>query len=115
MYVPGTNVKYLEKHGNDRSRSGVIGCDIINTPNPSYIASPNSLIQTGKESEYQYDYVQTDKLVQNNKVLEPSTSAAMHNNIIHLADNVNIDHNPSYFLLQDIKLEDNPSYRKLQL
>ena len=114
LYIP-TNVKSVEQHGHDRSRSAAIGYNVIITPNPSYILSPNS-IQTEKESEYQYDYVQTDdKLVQRDKVLELTTSGEANNKITNPAGNVNIDHNPSYFLLQDIKLEDNPSYRKLQL
>ena len=96
LYTP-PNVKYFEQHSHDRSRSDVIGCNIIITPNPSYIASPNSL-QNGKESEHQYDYIETDELVQHDKVLEP-TSAAMHNETIHLADNINIDHNPYYKIL----------------
>ena len=100
LYIP-TEVKSLEQHGHDRSRSGVIGCDVIITPNPSYIISPNSL-QTEKESEYQYDYVQTDKLVQHNKVLEPTTSAGLYNKITEHVDNINIDPNPSYSPLQDV-------------
>ena len=114
LYIP-TDVKSLEQHGHDRSRSGVINYDVIITPNPSYILSPNS-IQTEKESEYQYDYVQTDdKLVQHNKVLDPTTSAGPYNEITEHADNIDIDPNPSYSPLQDVKLEDNPSYHKLQL
>ena len=109
LYIP-TEAKSLEQHGHDRSRSGVIGCDIIITPNSSYIINPNSL-QTEKESEYQYDYVQTDdKLVQRDKVLEPTTSGEANNKITEHADNINIDPNPSYSPLQDVKLEDNPSY-----
>ena len=92
----------------DRSKSGVIGCNAIITPNPSYTV--NSL-QTGKESEYQYDYVQLAE-VQHNKILEPSTSGGGNNDLV---DNVNIDSNPSYSILQDVQLEDNPCYHKLQL
>ena len=61
----------------DRSKSGVIGCNAIITPNPSYTV--NSL-QTGKESEYQYDYVQAE--VQHNKILEPTTSGGGNNDLV---------------------------------
>ena len=108
MYIP-TNVKSIDlllQRINDRSRSGVIGCDVIITPNPSYTVDPNSL-QTGKESEYSYECVQTG----NNEVAKSTTAEGTHNEVINVADNVNIDLNPSYSLPQrdqDIKLEDNP-------
>ena len=104
LYIP-TNVICPEQHGCDRSRGDMIGRDVIVTPNPSYITSPKSL-QTEKQSEYSYAYVQVDdKLVQHNestasKITDPA------------ADSVKVDSNPSYYPLQ---LEDNPSYRKLQL
>ena len=101
LYIP-TEVKSLEQHGHDRSGS----YDVIITPNPS---SPNSL-QTKKESEYPYDYVQTDKLVQPYKVLEPATSGGPYNKITDLDDNINIDPNPSNSPLQDVK----PAYHILQ-
>ena len=106
LYIP-TEVKSLEQHGHDRSGS----CDVIITSNSSYIVSPNSL-QTKKESEYPYNYVQTDdKLVQPYKVLEPATSGGPYNKITDLDDNVNIDSNPSNSPLQDVK----PSYHILQV
>ena len=107
LYIP-TNVKCPEQHGHDRSRGDMIGRDVIITPNPSYIASPMSL-QTEKQSEYSYAYVQVDdNLVQHNKILESTTSKITD----PAADNVKVDPNPSYYPLQ---LEDNPSYRKLQI
>ena len=49
-------------------------CDVIITPNPSYSVGPNSS-ETGKECEYQYDYVQTDDgSVQHDKVVGATTS-----------------------------------------
>ena len=55
-------------------RTDVIGCDVIITPNPSYAVGPNSS-ETGKECEYQYDYVQTDDgSVQHDKVVGATTS-----------------------------------------
>ena len=101
----------LRRH--DTSRSDVIGCDIIITPNPSYAVGPNSS-ETGKECERQYDYVQTDDgSVQHDKVVGATTSGGEHDEVIDPADNVNIDLNPSYLLPQDVKLEDNPSYTQL--
>ena len=100
----------LRRH--DTSRTDVIGCDVIITPNPSYGVGPNS----GKKCEYQYDYVQTDDgSVQHDKVVGATTSGGKHDKVIDPVDNVNIDPNPSYVLPQDIKLEDNPSYKQLQL
>ena len=81
----------------------MIGCDVTITPNPSYAIGQT---HSGKESEYQYDYVQPDGLV---KQVECTTSAGGDE------VNVNIDTNPSYSVAQDVKLEDNPSYDKLQL
>ena len=79
-------------------------------PIPSYAVGPNSS-ETGKECEYQYDYVQTDDgLVQHDKVVGATTSGGEYDEVIDPADNVNIDPNPSYALPQDVKLEDNPSY-----
>ena len=119
-YIP-TNVKSLDsllRRIDDRSRSGVIGCDVIITPNPSYTIDPNSL-ETREESEYPYDYVQTDnELVQQDKAAESTTLEGTHNEVTDLAEDVNIDPNTSYSLPQDdqnIKLEDNPSYDKLLL
>ena len=112
LYIP-TNVKSIDsllQQIDDRSRSGVIGCDVIITPNPSYTVYPNSL-QTKQESEYSYAYVQTG----NDKA---TTSEGTHNEVNNLADNVIIDLNPSYSLPhgdQDIKLQDNPSYDKVLL
>ena len=107
LYIP-TNVICPEQHGHDRSRGDMIGGDVIVTPNPSYIASPKSL-QTEKQSEYSYAYAQVDdNLVQQNKILESTTSKITD----PAAENVKIDPNPSYYPLQ---LEDNPSYCKLQL
>ena len=101
----------LRRH--DTSRSDVIGCDVIITPNPSYAVGPNSS-ETGKECKYQYDYVQTDDvLVQHDKVVGATTSGGEHDEVIDPADNVNIHPNPSYSLPQDVKLEDNPSYTQL--
>ena len=57
-----------QRHDTITSRTDVIGCDVIITPNPSYAVGPNSS-ETGKECEYQYDYVQTDDgPVQHDKV-----------------------------------------------
>ena len=55
LYLP-TKVKSLDSllRQHDTSRTGVIGCDVIITPNPSYAVGPNSL-ETGKECEYQYE------------------------------------------------------------
>ena len=101
----------LQRH--DTSRSDVIGCDVIITPNPSYAVGPNSSA-TRKECEYQYDYVQTDDgSVQHDKVVGATTSGGEHDDVINPADNVNIHPNPSYSLPQDVKLEDNPSYTQL--
>ena len=45
--------------------------DVIITPNQSYAVDPNSS-ETGKECEYQYDYVQTDdRSVEHDKVVGP--------------------------------------------
>ena len=88
--------------------------DIIITPNPSYAVGPYSS-ETGKECEYQYDYVQTDDgSVQHDKVVGATTSGGEYDEIIDPVDNVKIDPNPSYSLPQDVKLEDNPSYLPLQ-
>ena len=95
---------------NDRSLSGLSGCDITITPNPSYCVDSNSK----SESEYQYAYVQANAS-QNNKVENSTVLGKPYSNITGLAGNVNIDPNPSYSLLEDIKLNDNPAYRKLQL
>ena len=92
----------------------MIGCDVIITPNPSYAVRPNSS-ETGKECEYQYDYVQiVDGSLQHDKVVGATTSGGEYDEIIDPVDNVNIDPNPSYSLLQDVKLEDSPSYLPLQ-
>ena len=89
--------------------------DVIITPNPSYAVGPNSS-ETGKECEYQYDYVQTDDgSVQHDKVVGATTSGGEYDEIIDPVDNVKIDPNPSYSLPQDVKLEDNPSYSLLQM
>ena len=112
LYIP-TNVKSIDsllQQIDDRSRSGMIGCDVIITPNPSYTVDPNSL-KTKHESEYSYEYVQTG----NDKA---ATSEGTHNEVNNFADNVSIDLNPSYSLPQgdqDIKLQDNPSYDKVLL
>ena len=101
----------LRRH--DTSRSDVIGCDVIITPNPSYAVGPNSS-ETGKECENQYDYVQTDDgSVQHDKVVGATTSGGEYDEVIDPADNINIHPNPSYLLPQDVKLEDNPSYTQL--
>ena len=95
------------------SRSDVIGCDVIIMPNPSYAVGLNSS-ETGKECEYQYDYVQTDDgSVQYDKVVGVTTSGGEYDEIINPAGNINIDSNPSYALPQNVKLEDNPSYTQL--
>ena len=107
--------------------------DVVITPNPSYAVGSNSS-ETGKECEYQYDYVQTDDgSVQHDKVVGATTSGGEYDEVIDPADNVNIDPNPSYALSsvdhqdvnidpnssyslpQDVKLEDNPSYSPLQM
>ena len=89
----------------------MIDSNVIITPNPSYSVNPNSL-QSGKESEYQYDYVQPDGgLTQHCRVVGSTTTGDP-------ADTIYIDPNPSYSLSQgdqDVKLEDNPSYDKLKL
>ena len=108
LYIP-TKVKSVDSllRRIDRSRSDVIDCDVTITPNPSYAIGQT---YSGKESEYQYDYVQPDdRLV---KQVECTTSAGGD---VVTVDNVNIDTNPSYSVAQDVKLEDNPSYDKLQL
>ena len=107
LYVP-TQVKSVD--------SSLQHDDVIITPNPSYAVGPNSS-ETGKECEYQYDYVQTDDgSVQHDKVVGATTSGGEYDEVIDPADNVNIDPNPSYALPQDgqdVKLVDNPSYDKL--
>ena len=108
LYIP-TKVKSIDSllRRIDRSRSDVIDCDVTITPNPSYAIGQT---HSGKESEYQYDYVQPDdRLV---KQVECTTSAGGDEVTV---DNVNIDTNPSYSVAQDFKLEDNPSYDTLQL
>ena len=114
LYI-SSKVKSLDSllQCHDTSRSDVIGCDVIITPNPSYAVGPNSS-ETGKECEYQYDYVQTDDgSVQHDKVVGVTTSGGEYDEVIDPADNVNINLNPSYSLPQDVKLEDNPSYTQL--
>ena len=101
LYV-SSKVKSLDSllRCHDTSRSDVIGCDVIITPNPSYAVGPNSS-ETGKECEYQYDYVQTDDgSVQHDKVVGATTSGGEYDEVINPADNVNIDPNPSYSLPQ---------------
>ena len=113
LYI-SSKVKSLDSllRCHDTSRTDLIGCDVIITPNSSYGVGTNS----GKKCEYQYDYVQTDDgSVQHDKVVGATTSGGKHDEIINPADNVNIDHNPSYAVPQDIKLKDNPSYKQLQL
>ena len=111
LYIP-TEVKSLDSL---LQHHDVIGSDVIITPNPSYNVGPNSL-DTAKDYEYQYDYVQIDdELVEHDKVVGSTTSGGVYDEITDHADNVNIDPNPSYSLAQDIKLEDNPSYDKLLL
>ena len=106
MYLP-TEVKSIDallQHIHGRSRSG---SNVIITPNPY----TNSL-QSRKESEYQYDYVQPDDgLPQHDRVVVSTGAGEVHNKITdHLADNnVFIDPNPSYSLPQVIKLDDNPA------
>ena len=113
MYIP-TKAKSIDLRIDDGSRSGVIGSNVTITPNPSYSVGPN-LLRSGKESEYQYDYVQTDDgLVKHDRIVEYTTSGG-DEVIDTTADNVYIDPNPSYSVAQDVKLEDNPSYDKLQL
>ena len=115
LYI-SSKVKSLDSllRCHDTCRTDVIGCDVIITPNPSYAVGPNSS-ETGKECEYQYDYVQTDDgSVQHDKVVEDTTSGGEYDEVIDPVDNVNIDPNPSYVLPQDVKLEDNPSYLPLQ-
>ena len=61
--------------------------DVIITPNPSYAVGPNSS-ETGKECEYQYDYVQTDdRSVQRDKVVGTTTSGGEYE-VIDPADNM---------------------------
>ena len=115
-YIP-TKVKSIDsllRRIDDGSRSGVIGSNVTIIPNPSYSVDPN-LLRSGKESEYQYDYVQTDdELVKHDRVVKCTTSGG-DEVIDATADNVYIDPNPSYSVAQDVKLENNPSYDKLQL
>ena len=116
MYIP-TKVKSLDSllRRHDTSRTDMISCtcDVKITPNPSYAVGPNSS-ETGKECEYQYDYVQTDDgSVQHDKVVGATTSGWECDKVIDPADNINIDPNPSYALPQDVKLKDNPSYKQL--
>ena len=118
MYIP-TEVKSINsllQHIHGRSRSDAISSNVTITPNPSYTVDPNSL-QSGKEFEYQYEYVQPDDgLPQHNRIVVSTATKEVHKVTDHLADdNVCIDPNPSYSLAQVIKLEDNPSYNKLQL
>ena len=116
LYI-STEVKSLdsliERHDTITSRTEVIGCDVIITPNASYAVGPNSS-ETGKECEYQYDYVQTDDgSVQHDEVVGATTSEGEYDEVIDPADNINIDPNPSYVLPQDVKLEDNLSYTQM--
>ena len=66
LYIP-TEVKSIDSLlQRIRSRSGP---NVIITPNPSYTVDPNS-VQSGRESEYQYDYVQPDdELAQHDRVV----------------------------------------------
>ena len=103
----------------DQFRSDVIGSNVIITPNPSYTVDPNSL-QSGKESEYQYEYVQPDDGIRICKVVGSTSTASgsVCDKVIDPANAVYIHPNPSYSPLQgdqDVKLEDNPSYDKLKL
>ena len=52
LYI-SSKVKSLDSllRCHDTSRSDVIGCDVIITPNPSYAVGPNSS-ETGKECEH---------------------------------------------------------------
>ena len=93
----------------------MIGSNVTITPNPSYSVDPNTL-QSEKESEYQYDYVQPDDgLAEYDDVVGFTTSGGGHDKVTDPADSVNIDPNPSYSLPQSVKIEDNPSYNRLQL
>ena len=89
----------------------MIGSNVTITPNPSYSVDPN-LLQSGKESEYQYDYVQPDDGLPRH---DRSTTSGVHYEATDGADNVYIDPNPSYSVAQDVKLQDNPSYDKLKV
>ena len=111
-----TKVKSLDSllRRHDTPRTGVTGCDVIITPNPSYTVGPNSS-EAGKECEYLYEYVQIDnESVKHDKVVGSTTLGdEEHCEVTDPADNVNIDPNPCYLVPQDVKLEDNPSYTQL--
>ena len=113
LYIPtDCEVKSIDsilQRINDRSRNGVIDSNVIVTPNPSYYSvDPNSL-QSGKKSDYQYDYVQPDGgSTQHDRVIGSTTSGGVHDEVTDPADTVNIDPNPSYSLSQgdqDVKLQ----------
>ena len=75
LYI-SSKVKSLDSllRCHDTSRTDMIGCDVIITPNPSYAVGLNSS-ETGKECGYQYDYVQTDDgSVQHDKAVGGTTS-----------------------------------------
>ena len=96
MYIPtDRDVKSIDsilQRINDRSRNGVIGSNVIITPNPSYSVDPNSL-QSGKESDYQYDDVEPDGgSTQHDRVVGSTTSGGVHTDP---ADYIYIDPNPS--------------------
>ena len=103
MYIPtDREVKSIDsilRHINDRSRNGVIDSNVIITPNPSYSIDPNSPLQSGKESDYEYDYVEPDGgSTQHDRVVGSTTSGRVRNEVTDPADTVNIDPNPSYSL-----------------
>ena len=66
---------------------------MIITPNPSYTVDPNSS-QSGKEFEYQYEYVQPDDgLPQHDRVVVSIAAGGVQDDLV---DAVHIDPNPSY-------------------
>ena len=59
----------------------------------TYAVCPSSL-QNGKESEYQYDYVEPDNgSTQHDRVVGSTTSGGVHDEVTDPADTVNIDPN----------------------
>ena len=112
LYIP-TKIKSLDsllKRIDDR-----FGIGVTITPNPSYSQVGPSLLQSGKELEY--DYVQTeDGLVGHDKVVncKCTTSEGVYDEIIDVTmDTVNIDPNLAHLVGENAKLEDKPFYDKL--
>ena len=105
LYIPSKAESFNSLLDHGRSVPSVDNRDVTITPNPSYAVSPNPP-QTRKKSEQQYDYIQTDEVVQHDEYLQlvgSATSDGIYDDIVTdpaSADNVNMDLNPSYAVPQ---------------